>query len=95
MNRFVSWSQIREIALSSGAFPFAFGIRKITRHSDQNASPSSLYGSRDSDRKRNAFVNGPGPFDERYIYTDGGVFENEPIGLAIGLVNGLYGQGRT
>jgi hypothetical protein len=92
-NREVTWSQLREITLSSGAFPFAFGVRQITRHSDQNSSPSALYGSRDSDRKRNAFTNDQDPFDGRYIYTDGGVFENEPIGLAISLIESIYGQG--
>lgn len=91
-NRDVSWSQLREITLSSGAFPFAFGVRQITRHSDQNSSPSALYGSRDSDRKRNAFGDQQDPFDGRYIYTDGGVFENEPIGLAISLIESKYGH---
>jgi len=91
-HREVSWSELREIALSSGAFPFAFAVRQITRHSDQDSSHSAVYASRDSDRKRKAFVNDPDPFDGRYIYTDGGVFENEPIGLAISLIESLYGQ---
>lgn len=92
-NSTVSWSDLREIALSSGAFPFAFSVRQIMRHSDQGQTPPALYESRDSDRKKQAFgTTSPDPFSGRYIYTDGGVFENEPIGLALGLIESRYGQ---
>lgn len=92
----VTWSMLREITLSSGAFPFAFGVRQIERYSDSDA----LYASRSTTRKRQAFKSGfntpancEDPFNGRYIYTDGGVFENEPIGLAIRLVESLCGEG--
>jgi hypothetical protein len=84
----VSWKQLREVALSSGAFPFAFGVRTIERHSDQGKD--ALYTSRDSDRKRDAFQEANDPFKGKYVYTDGGVFENEPIGLALSLLSSLY-----
>lgn len=90
----VSWPQLREVALSSGAFPFAFGVRTIERHSDQQGQPrpQALYASRDSNRKQSAFQPKRDPFDGKYVYTDGGVFENEPIGLAMTLISSLYGE---
>lgn len=87
----MSWSQLREITLSSGAFPFAFGTRQIERHSDQSPYPRGLYSSRDSDQKLAAFPNDSDPFAGKYVYTDGGVFENEPVGLAMALIESLYG----
>lgn len=59
--RDTNWSELREVGLSSGAFPFAFRSRKIKRFGGLG--------------KRNS------RYDE-YLYTDGGVFENEPIGMA-------------
>jgi predicted acylesterase/phospholipase RssA len=88
----VTWSQLREITLSSGAFPFAFAVRKIVRHSDQADQPDdpkAIYASRDSTRKAKAFPDHSDPFDGKYVYTDGGVFENEPIGLAFSLIESL------
>lgn len=84
----VSWQQLRDVALSSGAFPFAFGVRAIKRHSDQNRE--ALYKSRDLNRKQDAFTEANDPFKGKYVYTDGGVFENEPIGLALSLLSSLY-----
>lgn len=96
----VSWSQLREVALSSGAFPFAFGVRQIERHSDQGDdstdNPTAVYASRDSTRKAKAFQaedKSEDPFNGKYVYTDGGVFENEPVGLAISLIDSLYPDG--
>jgi predicted acylesterase/phospholipase RssA len=86
----VSWSQLREVALSSGAFPFAFGVLQIERHIDQSDTPEAIYSSRDSSRKAKAFQSESDPFVGKYIYTDGGVFENEPVGLAISLIESLY-----
>ena len=65
-------------------------MRQINRHSDNDDPRRPLYASRDSDRKRKAFAKGSDPLDGKYIYTDGGVFENEPIGLAMGLIRSLY-----
>jgi hypothetical protein len=88
-----TWAEIREVALSSGAFPFAFATRQIERHSDQDSSPAALYLKRDSDRKRQRMeVNKQNLSDwtkGQYVYTDGGVFENEPIGLAMHLIDSL------
>ena len=88
-----SWSQVRQIALSSGAFPFAFETRQIERHSDQGVEPGALYFKRDSDRKRARMKTNQQNIADwtkgNYVYTDGGVFENEPIGLAMDLIDSL------
>jgi predicted acylesterase/phospholipase RssA len=88
-----TWSQIREVALSSGAFPFAFATRLIERHSDQDSDPEALYFKRDSDRKKQRMAENPQDLADwtggQYVYTDGGVFENEPIGLAMALIESL------
>lgn len=94
-----SWAQIREVALASGAFPFAFETRQIERQSDQledqpaDQRLEALYGKRDSDLKKQRMQQNPDELADwtegKYIYTDGGVFENEPIGLAMQLIDSL------
>lgn len=67
-----SWEYIREVGLSSGAFPFAFRPREIKRQL------------------------GKDPLNEKsFLYTDGGVFENEPIGLAKSLVEQIGNPGNS
>ena len=88
-----TWAQIRQVALSSGAFPFAFATRQIERHSDQDSDPEALYFKRDSNRKSQRMETNPQELSDwtkgQYVYTDGGVFENEPIGLAMALIDSL------
>jgi hypothetical protein len=67
-SRNTTWRELREVGLSSGAFPFAFKARKIER-----------FGGLGKRRDRIG----------EYIYTDGGVFENEPIGMAKTLVENI------
>ncbi len=71
-----SWSQLRMMALSSGAFPFAFRSRRINR---VGGSSGGIMHSRDSQRKKDR---GDSRRGGDYLYTDGGVFENEPVGMA-------------
>ncbi|MFM7643135.1 MAG: patatin-like phospholipase family protein [Cyanobium sp.] len=66
----MTWGMLREAGISSGAFPLAFPLRKITRSGFGLSQPD------------NRFVNRDGNF----LYTDGGVFENEPVGLAHALL---------
>ncbi|AFZ24335.1 putative esterase of the alpha-beta hydrolase superfamily [Cylindrospermum stagnale PCC 7417] len=66
-----NWKELREVGLSSGAFPFAFRARKIQR-----------FGGLGKRKHR----------DSEYLYTDGGVFENEPIGMAKILVDKIDHQ---
>ena len=56
-----SWNKIREIALSSGAFPFAFETRQIERFSDQDSNPEALYSTRDSNHKKERMSEGETP----------------------------------
>ena len=74
-----TWSVLRMMALSSGAFPFAFRARRIVR---TGGSPANLMLTRDSSRKAGA---GDRLYGGNYLYTDGGVFENEPVGMAASL----------
>jgi hypothetical protein len=78
-----SWSILRLMAFSSGAFPFAFRARRIVR---EGGSRESLMRRRDSSRKATA---GDRLYGGNYLYTDGGVFENEPVGMAADLVRDL------
>lgn len=68
----IEWTCLREAGISSGAFPLAFPLRKIHRFGYQNSQPGNRFENRDGD----------------YLYTDGGVFENEPVGLAHALLEG-------
>jgi len=74
-----SWPILRMMAFSSGAFPFAFRARRICR---TGGSSESLMRNRDSSRKAAA---GDQLYGGNYLYTDGGVFENEPVGMAASL----------
>lgn len=78
-----SWPILRMMALSSGAFPFAFRSRRICR---DGGSSTSLTKKRDSSHKAAA---GDQLHGGNYLYTDGGVFENEPVGMAASLAKDL------
>jgi hypothetical protein len=77
------WGILRSMALSSGAFPFAFRARRIVR---SGGSDKSMMATRDSGRKSSA---GDQLYGGNYLYTDGGVFENEPVGMAANLVEAV------
>ncbi|MGH7504645.1 MAG: DUF3376 domain-containing protein [Longimicrobiales bacterium] len=67
------WDRVRRTAIASGAFPGAFPPRRITR-------------ARDDYRETTLWPGRPGePHDMWYI--DGGVLDNEPLGLARSLVD--------
>jgi len=70
------WAQIRLAAITSGAFPAAFPVRFLTRartsYNTNYLSPADW----------------PATEPTRDLpYVDGGVFNNEPLGLAKGLVD--------
>jgi len=65
------WEPLRNAAVSCGAFPFAFRVKDLVRHRSEFDSPNVIF---------------PMPF-ETFTYTDGGVFQNEPLGLAKNLVD--------
>lgn len=68
------WAEIELRARSSGAFPFAFRVLPVSRNKDEEVFEGSLF--------RNGQVQ-----QRTFAYTDGGVFENEPLGMAKKLVN--------
>lgn len=66
------WREIREAAVASGAFPLAFRAKEMDR--------------REAEYKAEGLV----PWEDdpaRYTYTDGGVLQNEPLGMAKNLVD--------
>lgn len=78
------WERIRRAAIASGAFPAAFPPRQVDR--GQNEDPIA-------DFEFLSFPNGtPNPVG--MWYCDGGVFDNEPIGLAKKLVSKCAGFGQ-
>lgn len=77
--RDIKWSDLREAGISSGAFPLAFPIRSIFRVG------KGKFSQRDSEKKNED--NRDSIHEGNYLYTDGGVFENEPVGMARALVD--------
>jgi Patatin-like phospholipase len=74
----IAWETIRATAVSCGAFPFAFSVQDLVRNiTDFMESPylvKSLWG---------------GSHSTSFCYTDGGVFQNEPLGMAKNIVEEL------
>src|SRR5260370_10391090 len=68
------WEEIRDASVASGAYPLAFRAKEL-------------------DRKRADYTKGnlePWTDDpSRFTYTDGGVLQNEPLGMAKNLVNAI------
>jgi predicted acylesterase/phospholipase RssA len=75
----IKWSDLREAGISSGAFPLAFPMKSIFRVG------SGKFSNRDSKKKNDD--NPDSVHKGNYLYTDGGVFENEPVGMARALVD--------
>jgi hypothetical protein len=66
------WETLRQAAVSCGAFPFAFRTVDVTRSETEYSDPHLV------------------PFASvvrDFTYTDGGVFQNEPLGMAKSLVD--------
>lgn len=73
-----TWEAIRGAAVACGAFPFAFRVQDVVRNiADYLSSPflaRSLWAGKPS---------------RPFTYTDGGVFQNEPLGMAKNFVDEL------
>jgi hypothetical protein len=63
------WEAIAQVAVASGAFPFAFRPENVQRERSEFSNPAIITADL-----------GPDPLT--FAYTDGGVFQNEPLGLA-------------
>lgn len=72
-DRLGEWESIRSTAVACGAFPFAFRVKELARS-------ASDYPGADPPSI---------PTPVRFAYTDGGVFQNEPLGMAKNLVDEL------
>ncbi len=76
-DRASTWDTIRSMAVACGAFPIAFRVQDLLRNIVQFTSPflmSSLWGGQPS---------------RYFAYSDGGVFQNQPVGMAKNLVEQL------
>jgi hypothetical protein len=73
------WDTIRAAAVACGAFPVAFRVQDLARNIVDFTSP---------DLVRSLWNGAPSRF---FTYTDGGVFQNEPLGMAKNLVEMLPG----
>ena len=71
------WELIKRIAIASGSFPFAFQVQEVERISSDSAYKGSEFYTEAEPGKE--------PNKKPFAYTDGGVFENEPLGMAISL----------
>jgi len=68
------WDEIRAAAVACGAFPVAFRVQDLERNIDEYRDPflvKDIWGGQPS---------------VTFTYTDGGVFQNEPLGMAKNLV---------
>ena len=73
------WDELREAAVASGAFPFAFRAKAIKRRRSEYPD-TTLEGWPTSIKEKT------------FTYTDGGVLQNQPIGLAKNLIDDLVGK---
>jgi len=73
------WDTIRAAAVACGAFPIAFRVQDLVRNIAEYTSPwlvKTVWGGEPS---------------TTFTYTDGGVFQNEPLGMAKNLVEQVPG----
>lgn len=71
------WETVRAAAVACGAFPFAFRVQDLARNVLDFPSPFLV---------KELWSGNPSRF---FTYTDGGVFQNEPLGMAKNLVEQL------
>jgi hypothetical protein len=78
-DRLAFWDSIRSAAVACGAFPIAFRVQDLVRNIVEYTSPwlvRSIWGGNPT---------------TTFTYTDGGVFQNEPLGMAKNLVEQVPG----
>lgn len=71
------WDPLRNAAVSCGAFPFAFRVIEVQRQAADYTNPAPIT---------------PLTGACAFAYTDGGTFQNEPLGLAKNLVDQIDGH---
>lgn len=81
-----AWEEIRGVAVACGAFPAMFRVQDLRRRLSDYVAENLPLGSIDP------LVKAPWENPEQvatFAYTDGGVFQNEPLGMAKNLVDKL------
>lgn len=73
------WEVIRAAAVACGAFPVAFRVQDLARNMDEYTDPFLVKDIWD------------GKPSATFTYIDGGVFQNEPLGMAKNLVEQIPG----
>jgi len=86
------WTVIRDAAVACGAFPFAFRPQQIRRHENEFVNAVTPAGPAGPPPKGGAersktYVLPNGHFGWSFAYTDGGVLQNQPLGIAKTLVD--------
>ncbi len=74
-DRYNLWESIRATAVACGAFPVAFRVQDLVRNIDEYPRQYLAPGQWGGNQCR------------YFTYTDGGVFQNEPLGMAKNLVD--------
>jgi predicted acylesterase/phospholipase RssA len=89
-----TWQELSDAAVACGAFPFAFRPRRIER--DENEYVNSVTplwpGKATPEMSGTTFVDPGSPQRWDFAYTDGGVLQNQPLGVAKDLVDASVGE---
>jgi hypothetical protein len=72
----VAWKRIADAAVACGAFPFAFRAQDLQRMRAEFTDPDIVQANLSADPLQ-------------FTYTDGGLFQNEPLGMAKNFVDEL------
>jgi predicted acylesterase/phospholipase RssA len=89
-----TWQDLRDAAVACGAFPFAFRPRQMKRNENEfvNSVTPLWPGKATSRMSGTTFVNLRSPQRWDFAYTDGGVLQNQPLGVAKDLVDASVGE---
>jgi hypothetical protein len=87
------WERMRDAAVGSGAFPLAFRPKAVDRQADE-------YGERLPDDKSlqlegRSYVVWAGQPAAEFAFSDGGVLQNQPLGMAKDLVEAAIDERKT
>ncbi len=90
----VGWSDLRDVAVACGAFPFAFRPRQIVREANEYVNRvTPLWPGKASLSTPGTTYVTPSPKQPwSFAYTDGGVLQNQPLGVAKDLVDASVQQ---
>jgi len=84
-----TWEDLRDVAVACGAFPFAFRPRQIQRNVNEfvNSVTPLWPGKAALAKAGTTYVTPRSPQRWDFAYTDGGVLQNQPLGVAKDLVD--------